>query len=150
MRTISVKLFWVWTCGTGDFIWRYFLSRALLTHFSTEQKHLCNLGEGIMRNMYLWNYFQFGPVVQEKTAFKDISHLELWRPCIKPSKTFRALLVEAITRNNSVKLFWILTSGSGGNVIKTFLISFVQWSGTICANLVKGTTGKNSVIWNYF
>ena len=26
------------------------------------------------------NYFEFGPVVQEKMPFKDIYHLELWQP----------------------------------------------------------------------
>ena len=34
------------------------------------------LVKGIMSN----NYFKFGPVVQEKTSFEDISYLELWRP----------------------------------------------------------------------
>ena len=33
-----------------------------------------------------------------------------------------AILVNCIMRNHSMKLFGILTSGSGGNVIKTFLI----------------------------
>ena len=28
----------------------------------------------------LWNYFNFGLVVQEQMLFKDISYLELWRP----------------------------------------------------------------------
>ena len=30
--------------------------------------------------MFLWNYFQFGPVVQEEMSYKDISYLELWWP----------------------------------------------------------------------
>ena len=28
----------------------------------------------------LWNYFEFGQVVQEAMTFKDISYLKLWRP----------------------------------------------------------------------
>ena len=45
-------------------------------------------------------------------------------------------------RNNSLKLFRIMTSGSGVNVIKR---PFVQWSGTICAILVEGIMRNNSV-----
>ena len=41
--------------------------------------------------------------------------------------TFRSiictLLVEGIMRNNSVKLFWIRTSGSGGNAAKRYFLS---------------------------
>ena len=29
--------------------------------------------------MILWNYFEFGQVVQEEMSFKDISYLELWQ-----------------------------------------------------------------------
>ena len=28
----------------------------------------------------LWNYLEFGPVVQEEMLFKDISYLEIWLP----------------------------------------------------------------------
>ena len=40
------------------------------------------LVEGIVRNIYLWNYFECGPVVQEEMSFKDISYLELWQLCL--------------------------------------------------------------------
>ena len=32
---------------------------------------------GIMRN-FLWNYIEFGPMVQEEMELQDISYLELW------------------------------------------------------------------------
>ena len=44
--TISVKLFRFWSSGSGDFILRYFLSRALPTPFSAEQNLLCIFGRG--------------------------------------------------------------------------------------------------------
>ena len=53
-----------------------------------------------MRNISV----KFGPVFK-KMSLKDISHLELCDPFIWPSKTLCAILVEAIMRNISVKLF---------------------------------------------
>ena len=49
--------------------------------------------------------------------FKGISYLELWQPFVWPSVTICAILVEGIMRNNSVKLFLIWVSGSGGDVV---------------------------------
>ena len=58
MRTISVKLFWFWTSGSGDFIQRYFLSRALLTPLRRGKPFVQFLG--IIRNisvklLKIWN-----------------------------------------------------------------------------------------------
>ena len=57
MRIISVKLFLFWTSGSGDFIQRYFLSRALLTPFSAgkticaifghHKEHFCEIIENL-------------------------------------------------------------------------------------------------------
>ena len=52
----------------------------------------------------MWNYFEFGLVVQEM-SFIDISYLELWQTFVQRSGTICALLVEGTMRNNSVKLF---------------------------------------------
>ena len=60
-----------------------------------------------MRNISV-KYFEFGPVVQEKMSFKDISYLPFF---------ICAILVEGIMRNISVKLFSIWTGGSGENVV---------------------------------
>ena len=51
------------------------------------------------------NYFEFGLVVLEEMSLKDISYLELWQPFVQWSGTTCVILVEGITRNNSVKLF---------------------------------------------
>ena len=48
-------------------------------------------------------------------SFEDISDLEFSQPPYQWSKTICAILVEGIMRNNSVKLFQIWTSGSGGD-----------------------------------
>ena len=58
---------------------------------------------------------KFGPVVQEEMSFEDISFLELCQPFFQWSGTICAILVKSIMRNNSVKLFRIWTSGSGGD-----------------------------------
>ena len=34
--------------------------------------------EGIMRNISVKNYIEFGPVDREEISFKGISYLELW------------------------------------------------------------------------
>ena len=46
MRNISVKLFSIWTSGSGYVILRYFLSTALVTACFVEQNHVCNSGRG--------------------------------------------------------------------------------------------------------
>ena len=52
-------------------------------------------------------YFEFGPVVQEKMLFKDISHLELsGHPFVRRGGTICAIWVGGIFRNNSVKDLW--------------------------------------------
>ena len=58
----------------------------------------------------MWNtpmkLFEFGPVIQEKVSFKDISYPELCPPppYAPQSKTIFASLVEGIMGNISVKL----------------------------------------------
>ena len=59
---------------------------------------------------FLWNYFEFEPVVQE-ILFKDISYLELCQPLFQGSKTICAIVLDGIMRNISV--LWIWTSGTG-------------------------------------
>ena len=46
MRNISVKLFLIWNSGSGDVVYRYFLSRALAALLFSGVDHLCNLGKG--------------------------------------------------------------------------------------------------------
>ena len=52
-----------------------------------------------------------------------------------------------------VKLFWIWTSSSGGDIVKRYFLSralmapFIQQSGTICANLVESIMRNISVKW---
>ena len=65
----------------------------------------------------MWSYMEFGPVVQKEMSFEDISYIELWQPFVKQTQNICAILVEGIMRNNSLKLFWIWTSGSGGNTV---------------------------------
>ena len=103
----------------------------------------------------LWNYFEFKPIGQEKILLKDSSYLELWWSFCSAEWNHLCNLVEDITRKNSVKLFWIWTSGSGEDVVKIYFLSRALaillsiWaeplSGTICAIFVEGITRNNSV-----
>ena len=38
---------------------------------------ICAISVEASRETILWNYFEFGPLVQEKMLFKDISYLGL-------------------------------------------------------------------------
>ena len=72
----------------------------LWQHLSlTRPNHLCNFGRTI-----LWNYFEFGPVVQEM-SFKRFLIYSSGRPCVQQSRTIYAILVEGIMRDIHVKLF---------------------------------------------
>ena len=60
----------------------------------------------VSRGTILWNYFEFGSVVQEMSFLR----FHIWScggPSVPWSGTICAILVEGIIRNNSVKLFWI-------------------------------------------
>ena len=61
----------------------------------------------------LWNYFEFGPVIQEAIflIWSSGDHF------VQRSGTICAILVEGIMRNNSVNFFGIWASGSGGDVL---------------------------------
>ena len=104
MRNISLKLFQIWTGSSGDVV-RYFLPRALSTPFSTKQKHLGSSGRGhheehiceIISNLDQW--------FRRRYHLKTFLIYSSGHPCIKLSQTVCAILVEAIMRNNSVKLF---------------------------------------------
>ena len=71
----------------------------------------CYFGEGHYDKQFCEIHLEFGPVVQEKMPFKDISYLELWRPFCSAERDICAMLVKGIKRNNSVKLFLIWTRG---------------------------------------
>ena len=88
-----------------------------------EQNHLCNFGRGhheehfceIILNLDQW----FG----WRCHLKTFLILSSGNPCIKTCETVCAILVEGIMRNYFVKLFWIWTSGSEGNVIKRHFLN---------------------------
>ena len=56
-------------------------------------------------------------MVQMKMLFRGISYLELWQAFGQWNITICAILVIGIMRNNSVELFRIWISGSGGDVV---------------------------------
>ena len=94
---------------------------------------------------------KFGPAVQERILFKDISYLELWGPfcsaeqnhlCNFQRRYYEEQFCEIILnldqwfrRKCHLKIFLIWSSGS----------PFVQRGGTICAILVEGIKRNKSV-----
>ena len=78
---------------------------------------LCNFGRGYPEEQFYKKYFEFGPVVQEEITFERFliwssgSHPAQW------SRTIYAIFVKSSVRNNPVNLFFIWTSGSGGDVV---------------------------------
>ena len=56
-------------------------------------------------------------------SFKDIFIWSSGGPFVQRSGTICAISVKCILRNSYVKLFGILNSGSGGNVIKRHFLS---------------------------
>ena len=89
--------------------------------------------------------------------FKDISYLELTQPFVQWSRTICEMLVESIMRNNSVKLFWIWTSGSGGDAFWRYFLSgalgpfCLAERKHVCHILVEGIKRNNSVklFWSW-
>ena len=81
MGNIHVKLYEICTSGSGgDVIWRHFLSRALAAPLFSGLKPFVQYWKKASWETTLWDYFEFGPVVQEEMPFKGISYLELWQP----------------------------------------------------------------------
>ena len=72
--------------------------------FTAEWIHLCNFGRGYhARGSFLWNNFDFGPVVQEEMSFKIFLISSSGGSCVHWSRTIYAILVEGIIRNLHVK-----------------------------------------------
>ena len=67
------------TSGSGDVVWRYFLSIALAASLFGRAEPFVQFLVETIRGKNLRNYFEDGQVVK-KMLFKDISHLELWQP----------------------------------------------------------------------
>ena len=75
------------------------------------------LVEGSLRNNSIKKYFEFRPVVQEEITFKRCLTWSSGSHPVQWSRTIYAIFVKSSVRNNSVNLFCIWTSGSGGDVI---------------------------------
>ena len=105
-RRCHLKTFLIWSSG-GPFVQRS-------AFCSAERNHLCFFGSGHYEEQFLWNYFEFEPVVQEAMSLKRFliwssgSHPVQWK--------------EGIMGNIRVKLYEIWTIGFRRCHLKTFLI----------------------------
>ena len=59
---------------------RHFLSRALAAPVFSRSKPSVQFWEKVSRGTVLWNYFEFGPKVQEEMPVKGISYLDILQP----------------------------------------------------------------------
>ena len=94
MKNISVILFWIWTSGSGeDVVNSHFSPGSSGNPFVQWSGTYCAfLVEDILGTI-LWNYFEFGPAVQEEMSFKDISYLELLMPFSSGERTIWAVFM---------------------------------------------------------
>ena len=79
---------------------------------SAERNHLWNFGRRYHEEQFCELFWICTTVVQEMSFTRFL----IWSsggPHVQRSETVCAILVEGIMWNNSVKLFWICTSGSG-------------------------------------
>ena len=106
-----MKLHEIWTSGSGDAFERYFLSGALGPF-----AHLCNFGRGHQEEQFCENILNL-----DQWLWRCLLKIFLiWSSCSRfsqRSRTICAILVEGIMRNNSVNLFRIWASDSGGDVV---------------------------------
>ena len=96
---------------------------------STDRNHLCSFGRN--RRTILRDYCEFEPVVQEEMLLKVFIIWGSGDPPVRWSRTIYAILLAVIMRNNSVKLFWIWASGSGGDIVKK--ISYLELCWPSCS-----------------
>ena len=72
---------------------RHFLSRALAAPVFSRSKPFVQFWEKVSRGTVLWNYFEFGPKVQEEMPVKGISYLDILQPfcsaeCNNPGRVY--------------------------------------------------------------
>ena len=100
----SLKIFLILSCGS-PFVQR---SGTILCYFC----------RGHYEEQF-WDYFEFGPVVQEEMSFKRFLIWSSGSPPVQWSSAIYAILKEGIMENILVKLYEIRTSGSGDFVQRT-------------------------------
>ena len=96
---------------------KYFLSGALVAPFLMEQNHLCNFERGHHGEHsceVIWNLDQW---IRRQCLLKAFLIYSSGSPFVQWTGTICEILEEDIMRNNPVELFWIRTSGSGGNAV---------------------------------
>ena len=93
---------------------------------SAEWIHLCNFGRRHHEEQLCEIILNLDQWFKKRCRLKIFLICSSFSPFVQLSGTICAILVWGIMRNNSVKLFWIWLSGSGGDVGPP-----VQWSGTI-------------------
>ena len=89
-------------------------------------------------------------MAQEEISLKDMSYLELWQPLCSVEQNHLCNFVRRHNEEQFCEIILNLDQWFRRCHLQIFLIwssggPFVQWSGTICANLVVGNMRKNSV-----
>ena len=82
---------------------------------SAERNPMCKFGRGYYEEQFCEIILNFGQWFRRRCILKIFLIWSSGSPFVQWSRTICAILIEGIMRNNSVKLFWIWTSGSGGD-----------------------------------
>ena len=69
----------------------------------------------------MWNYFEFGPLVQEEMLFIDISYLQLWQPSCLVARNHEGNCGRGHYEDLFCEIILIWTSGSGDVVLRYFV-----------------------------
>ena len=103
MGNNSVKLFRKWTSGSGDVVYRYFISRALVALCSVEHQLLCNFGRRHHEKQFSEIILNLDQWFRWKCHLKEFLIWSSSSPNVKRSRIFCAICVDGIMRNNSMK-----------------------------------------------
>ena len=90
---------------------------------STERSHLCNCSKGHHEELLCEFISHLGQWLRRRCRLSIFLILSSGGLFVQWSRTICAIIVKGIMRNNSLKLFRIWISGSGGNVIKRHFLS---------------------------
>ena len=84
--------------------------------YLAERNHLCNFGRGYQEEQYCEIILNLDQWFRKRYLLKIFLISSSGGPFVRHSGTFCGILEDGIMRNNSMNLFQIWASGSGGNV----------------------------------
>ena len=102
----------------------------------------------------MWNYFEFGPVVQEDMSFKRFLILSSGSPPAGWSQTICAVFERGHHGEHSSEIIWNLNKGLRGDVVQRYFLSgalaYILFSGVEPFVQFWLRVSRETILWNYF